>query len=93
MVWLMHQISGHDDNYELSFDYLFAKDSLKWVTFVALVLADSLLIPLRIKTPYGIFASMCLQSMVDELVRLKKNERLRVPADRPRYDDAGAGSH
>eukprot|EP00038_Savillea_parva_P013364 m.8091 g.8091 ORF g.8091 m.8091 type:complete len:501 (+) comp2501_c0_seq2:71-1573(+) len=53
----------------LSFDYLFAKNRLQWVT---------------IRSKHAIVLSMLLQSVVDELVRKNKKQPIRQPADRPR---------
>ncbi|XP_045528107.1 sorting nexin-17 [Pieris brassicae] len=46
-------------NFELSFEYLISKDNLIWVT---------------LKTENAIFISVCLQSIVDELMRQKNGE-------------------
>ncbi|CAK1540195.1 unnamed protein product [Leptosia nina] len=60
------QINGHSSlleepskNFELSFEYLLSKDNLVWVT---------------LKTENAIFISVCLQSIVDELMRQKNGE-------------------
>lgn len=57
------QVNGHgpllenvNQNYELSFEYLISKDNLKWIT---------------LKTEHATFISVCLQSIVDELMRQK----------------------
>ncbi|XP_038207617.1 sorting nexin-17 [Zerene cesonia] len=57
------QLNGHGSlleepakNFELSFEYLISKDNLVWVT---------------LKTENAIFISVCLQSIVDELMRQK----------------------
>ncbi|XP_023949150.1 sorting nexin-17 [Bicyclus anynana] len=46
-------------NFELSFEYLLSKDNLVWVT---------------LRTEHAIFISVCLQSIVDELMRQKNGE-------------------
>ncbi|KAL4716858.1 hypothetical protein ACJJTC_012669 [Scirpophaga incertulas] len=60
------QTNGHrtlpeesNKNYELSFEYLISKDNLKWIT---------------LKTEHATFISVCLQSIVDELMRQKSGE-------------------
>lgn len=53
---------------ELGFHYLKAKDELIWI---------------YIKSPHAILMSMFLQSVVDELLRLRFKKPLRVPGDRP----------
>ncbi|XP_047545311.1 sorting nexin-17 [Vanessa atalanta] len=60
------QANGHDSlldvpskNFELSFEYLISKDNLVWVT---------------LRTEHAIFISVCLQSIVDELMRQKSGE-------------------
>ncbi|XP_013176517.1 PREDICTED: sorting nexin-17 [Papilio xuthus] len=57
------QSNGHgsllDDtnkHFELSFEYLISKDNLEWIT---------------LRTEHAIFISVCLQSIVDELMRQK----------------------
>ncbi|KAL0850970.1 hypothetical protein ABMA28_006867 [Loxostege sticticalis] len=57
------QTNGHgslleesNKNFELSFEYLVSKDNLKWIT---------------LKTEHATFISVCLQSIVDELMRQK----------------------
>ncbi|XP_052757683.1 sorting nexin-17 isoform X2 [Galleria mellonella] len=57
------QTNGHgslleesNKNFELSFEYLISKDNLKWIT---------------LKTEHATFISVCLQSIVDELMRQK----------------------
>ncbi|GBP11074.1 Sorting nexin-17 [Eumeta japonica] len=55
-----HQIGLLDENnknYELSFEYLVSKDNLKWIT---------------LRTEHATFISVCLQSIVDELMRQKQ---------------------
>ncbi|XP_071941803.1 sorting nexin-17-like [Antedon mediterranea] len=62
--------SANEDNsksLELSFEYLMAKDSLKWIT---------------IKTEDAILMSLCLQGMVDELIMCKKGLKMKKPSDR-----------
>ncbi|XP_061709179.1 sorting nexin-17 [Cydia pomonella] len=59
-------------NFELSFEYLISKDNLKWIT---------------LKTEHATFISVCLQSIVDELMRQKGGSG---PAS-PRGRRAGAG--
>ncbi|XP_022835426.1 sorting nexin-17 [Spodoptera litura] len=46
-------------NFELSFEYLISKDNLKWIT---------------LRTEHATFISVCLQSIVDELMRQKAGE-------------------
>lgn len=57
------QANGHgplieepNKNFELSFEYLISKDNLKWITLL---------------TEHATFISVCLQSIVDELMRQK----------------------
>ncbi|CAK8696879.1 unnamed protein product [Clavelina lepadiformis] len=52
---------------QLSFEYLVSKGNLRWVS----LLSDQ-----------AIVISMCIKSMVDELIRKRKGERIRKPADR-----------
>ncbi|KAM3967724.1 sorting nexin 17 [Aphomia sociella] len=49
-------LEEHNKNFELSFEYLISKDNLKWIT---------------LKTEHATFISVCLQSIVDELMRQK----------------------
>uniref|UniRef100_A0A1I8H4Y7 Sorting nexin-17 n=2 Tax=Macrostomum lignano TaxID=282301 RepID=A0A1I8H4Y7_9PLAT len=58
--------------HELSFEYLVAPDSLKWF---------------RINTHQAVLLSLCLQSVVDEVVMKKAGGRIRTPADRDRGRD------
>ncbi|XP_062516525.1 sorting nexin-17-like [Corticium candelabrum] len=57
------------DRLELSFDYLFNKDKLKWV---------------KIKGSQAIFISVCLQGLVDELIMKRDNKSFKQPGDRQR---------
>ncbi|KAI8438763.1 hypothetical protein MSG28_011160 [Choristoneura fumiferana] len=50
------QLEDSNKNYELSFEYLISKDNLKWIT---------------LRTEHATFISVCLQSIVDELMRQK----------------------
>ncbi|XP_068626232.1 sorting nexin-17 [Battus philenor] len=57
------QTNGHgslldepNKHFELSFEYLISKDNLEWIT---------------LRTEHAIFISVCLQSIVDELMRQK----------------------
>lgn len=52
---------------ELSFEYLMSRDCLQWI---------------NIKTDQAILMSMCLQSMVDELISQKQGKKIRKPQDR-----------
>ncbi|XP_074656433.1 sorting nexin-17-like [Tubulanus polymorphus] len=52
---------------ELAFEYLIAKDTLKWI---------------RITSEEAILMSMCLQGMVDELLMKKHGKRMKRPQDR-----------
>eukprot|EP00037_Helgoeca_nana_P032984 m.416220 g.416220 ORF g.416220 m.416220 type:complete len:491 (+) comp29879_c0_seq1:35-1507(+) len=65
----MNADDAKDSKLTLSFDYLVAKASLKWVT---------------IRSKHAIVISMMLQSVVDELVRKNKKQPIRKPGDRPR---------
>ncbi|OWR50289.1 putative sorting nexin [Danaus plexippus plexippus] len=65
------QTNGHDSlmdepskNFELSFEYLISKDNLVWVT---------------LRTEHAIFISVCLQSIVEELMRQKNGEGPKSP--------------
>jgi len=66
---LPYDEEGADSPLTLSFDYLVAKDELKWVT---------------LRSSNAIVMSMILQLVVDELVRKKRGEPLRKPSDRER---------
>ena len=46
---------------ELSFEYLLSKDRLQWIT---------------VDSPQVIFLSLCLQSMVEELMRKQHNSSI-----------------
>jgi len=52
---------------ELSFEYLFEDGSLRWISIVS---------------EQAIIMSMCIKSMVDELMRKRRGDRLKIPADR-----------
>lgn len=56
-----------DSQLELSFEYLVAKNKLQWVT---------------IRSKQAILISLCLQSMVDELLLQKKGGHIKRPQDR-----------
>ncbi|XP_030830080.1 sorting nexin-17 [Strongylocentrotus purpuratus] len=56
-----------DSQLELSFEYLVAKNKLQWVT---------------IRSQQAILISLCLQSMVDELLLQKKGGHIKRPHDR-----------
>ncbi|XP_075974959.1 sorting nexin 17 [Anticarsia gemmatalis] len=58
-------------NFELSFEYLISKDNLKWIT---------------LRTEHATFISVCLQSIVDELMRQKEGSG---PAS-PQYSKRGS---
>ncbi|XP_065062712.1 sorting nexin-17-like [Rhopilema esculentum] len=62
-------INGCDASMDLkfSFEYLFSKDKLKWIT----VFSDE-----------GIMMSMCLQGIVDEIIREKDGKPIRMPLSR-----------
>ncbi|XP_071142849.1 sorting nexin-17-like [Mytilus edulis] len=52
---------------ELAFEYLMSRDCLQWIS---------------IKTDQAILMSMCLQSMVDELISQKQGRKIKRPQDR-----------
>ncbi|KAK7091969.1 sorting nexin-17-like isoform X2 [Littorina saxatilis] len=52
---------------ELSFEYLMSKDTLRWIAIVS---------------EQAMLMSMCLQSMVDELIMKKQGKRFKRPQDR-----------
>lgn len=52
--------SDQEAKLELSFEYLVAADKLEWITVVS---------------PQSILMSLCLQSMVEELVRIRSGEK------------------
>ncbi|XP_052086333.1 sorting nexin-17-like [Mytilus californianus] len=52
---------------ELAFEYLMSRDCLQWIS---------------IKTDQAILMSMCLQSMVDELISQKQGRKIKRPHDR-----------
>ncbi|XP_065831646.1 sorting nexin-17-like [Oscarella lobularis] len=54
---------------ELSFDYLFSKEKLKWV---------------KIQASQAIFMSVCLQGIVDELLMKRDGTKFKEPSDRVR---------
>ncbi|RUS79710.1 hypothetical protein EGW08_012518 [Elysia chlorotica] len=54
---------------ELSFEYLMSKDNLQWVSIIS---------------DQAMLMSMCLQSMVDELIMKKKGKKFKKPQDRLR---------
>ncbi|ELU18303.1 hypothetical protein CAPTEDRAFT_150546 [Capitella teleta] len=56
-------------NLELAFEYLVAKDTLKWIT---------------VHSDQAILMSMCLQGMVDELILKKSGKKIKRPQDRNR---------
>ncbi|KAK3087630.1 hypothetical protein FSP39_008626 [Pinctada imbricata] len=60
---------------ELSFEYLMAKDTLQWISLT---------------TDQAILISMCLQSMVDELIMKKQGKKMKKPQDRPKGGSAPA---
>lgn len=62
------------ENLELSFEYLFSKDNLKWI---------------QIKSEQSIIMSMSLQNMVDEIIMCRNGESIKVPADRLLVDKQG----
>lgn len=55
-------------NFELSFEYLVAKDKLMWIT---------------ISSEQAILMSICLQSMVDELLLKKNGAKRKMPGELP----------
>ncbi|XP_064597329.1 sorting nexin-17-like [Liolophura sinensis] len=68
---------------EIAFEYLVAKDTLKWIT---------------VQSDQAILISMCLQSMVDELIMKKQGKRIKRPQDRVKgskysYLKKNASSH
>lgn len=65
----MNADDAADSKLTLSFDYLFAKNRLQWVT---------------LRSKHAIVISMLLQSVVDELVRKNKKLPIRKPSDRPK---------
>ena len=58
---------GIEQTFLISFEYRISKDNLKWI---------------RTKTEQAILLSMSIKSMVDELLRKKKGERIKKPSDR-----------
>ncbi|GFN91055.1 sorting nexin-17 [Plakobranchus ocellatus] len=52
---------------ELSFEYLMSRDNLQWVSIIS---------------DQAMLMSMCLQSMVDELIMKKKSKKFKKPQDR-----------
>mmetsp|Transcript_13424 Transcript_13424/g.34380 ORF Transcript_13424/g.34380 Transcript_13424/m.34380 type:complete len:490 (+) Transcript_13424:114-1583(+) len=64
----MNADDAAESKLSLSFDYLFAKDRLQWVT---------------LRSKHAIVISMLLQSVVDEIVRKNLKQPIRVPADSP----------
>uniref|UniRef100_A0A0L8I288 PX domain-containing protein n=1 Tax=Octopus bimaculoides TaxID=37653 RepID=A0A0L8I288_OCTBM len=55
---------------EISFEYQLSRDKLQWI---------------NIKSDQAILISMCLEGMVDELVRKKKGKKIKKPQDRMHY--------
>jgi len=66
---LPYDEAGKDSPLTLAFDYLVARDELKWVT---------------LRSSNAIVISMILQLVVDELVRKKRGEQVKRPLDKPR---------
>eukprot|EP00040_Diaphanoeca_grandis_P039945 m.260680 g.260680 ORF g.260680 m.260680 type:complete len:490 (+) comp40436_c0_seq1:265-1734(+) len=66
---LPYDEAGKESPLTLAFDYLVAKDDLKWVT---------------LRSSNAIVISMILQLVVDELVRKKRGAQIRRPLDKPR---------
>lgn len=66
---LPYDDEGQESPLTLSFDYLLAKDELKWIT---------------LRSSNAIVMSMILQLVVDELIRKKRKQPLRKPSDRER---------
>ncbi|XP_041361399.1 sorting nexin-17-like isoform X2 [Gigantopelta aegis] len=58
--------SSSSPNLELSFEYLMARDTLKWIT---------------ITSSQAMLMSMCLQNMVDELIMKKQGKKFKKPQD------------
>ncbi|XP_046577803.1 sorting nexin-17-like isoform X2 [Haliotis rubra] len=61
-------------NLELSFEYLMARDSLKWIT---------------ITSEQAMLMSMSLQAMVDELIMKKQGRKFKKPSDRLKNPSRG----
>ncbi|GAB1606378.1 sorting nexin-17-like isoform X2 [Argonauta hians] len=77
--WRITTIYGDRDNcnkkdtkpqLEISFEYQLSRDKLQWI---------------NIKSDQAILISMCLEGMVDELVRKKKGKKIKKPQDRMHY--------
>ena len=79
------QILETDTDLELSLQFLRAKDDLIWVEFVRRLTRVRCSCSRSIKSPHDILMSMCIRSMIEEIVRLKRGEPVRVPGDRKRH--------
>jgi len=65
--WRVSHSEEEPDKLELSFHFLKAKDELVWV---------------KIQSDAAILMSMCLQSVVDELIRLRNKRAVKTPQAR-----------
>ncbi|XP_076437859.1 sorting nexin-17-like isoform X2 [Babylonia areolata] len=69
--WRITTLYPHDKagtpQLELSFEYLMSKESLRWICIVS---------------DQAMLMSMCLQSMVDELIMKKQGRKFKRPQDR-----------
>ncbi|EDO37172.1 predicted protein [Nematostella vectensis] len=58
-----------EESLELAFEYLLTRDCLQWIT---------------VYSGQAILMSLCLQSIVDEIIRLKQNKSLKAPRHKER---------
>ncbi|XP_025088996.1 sorting nexin-17-like isoform X2 [Pomacea canaliculata] len=68
--------SSSSPKLELSFEYLMSRDTLRWIT---------------ITSDQAMLLSMCLQSMVDELIMKKQGRKFRKPHERHHHKGQKAG--
>lgn len=64
-----------EEHLELAFEYLLRKDQMQWIT---------------IYSDQAILMSLCLQSIVDEILRIKQGKPVKRPKDRSKAKNAAA---
>ncbi|XP_066926055.1 sorting nexin-17-like isoform X2 [Clytia hemisphaerica] len=73
--WRLTSLPGDDDaskeKLQFAFEYLFGKDELRWVT---------------IESDQAIMMSMALQGIVDEILREKRGQGIRLPRKKEKKD-------
>lgn len=63
---------------QFSFEYLFSKEEIKWID---------------VQSDQGIMMSMCLQGIVDEIVREREGRPMKMRKSRRRSDASSTSSH